>query len=162
MAYQKRNPNPSKTFISIFCFLLALFLILNGCRSIPVSTPTTSPSPSNIPTAQSAVKIVNSKEAKALMNENKGLKDFVIIDVRTAPEFSSGHMENDINIDIYKTDFKSSISALDRNSKYLIYCQTGIRSAQAARIMDDLGFKEIYDLNGGIAQWIQDGNSVVK
>jgi rhodanese-related sulfurtransferase len=137
--------------ISLLILLLPVFVLaLSGCSSKVAS---------NRPTIN---KVVNAAEANTLMTQNQGLKDFVILDVRTAEEFASGHLANAINIDIYKADFKTKISELDRNYKYLVYCRTGSRSAQAAGVMNDLGFKEIYDLGGGITRWIQENNPVVK
>ncbi|MBU1558020.1 rhodanese-like domain-containing protein, partial [Patescibacteria group bacterium] len=42
---------------------------------------------------------------------------------------------------------------LDKNNKFLIYCAGGVRSNSAGRFMDSLGFNEVYELEGGIANW---------
>lgn len=143
-------------------FLAGSILISGGCQTSATNMPATIlPSATN--TTQTKInKIVSPAEAASLIAENEGAADFVILDVRTADEFSSGHIQNALNIDIYKSDFKSRISQLSRTNKYLVYCRTGVRSAEAARIMSDLGFTTIYDLSGGITQWIQAGNKVVK
>jgi rhodanese-related sulfurtransferase len=153
-----------KNLLPILISLLAgLILIISGCRSTPLTLVPSSSQPSksnsNRPTVN---KIITATEAKSLMVENQGSLDFVILDVRTAEEFDSGHLPNARNFDIYKPDFKSKISELERAKNYLVYCRTGSRSAQAVAIMSDLGFQELYDLSGGITQWIQEGNSIVK
>ena len=143
-------------------FLAGPILIAVGCQTSAKNIPTTI-LPSATETAQIKInKIVSPTEANSLIAENQGSTEFVILDVRTTDEYSTGHIQNALNIDIYQSDFKSRISQLDRTNKYLVYCRTGVRSAEAARIMSDLGFTTIYDLSGGISQWIQAGNKVVK
>jgi rhodanese-related sulfurtransferase len=78
----------------------------------------------------------------------------VILDVRTEDEFNDGFIANAINIDIHKgQDFVTEIEALDKNKKYYIYCRSGMRSAKACEIMNQLGFENTYNLLGGILDW---------
>lgn len=76
-----------------------------------------------------------------------------IIDVRTPSEYQEGHIENAQNINVQSADFKSKMENFDKTKPIYIYCRSGARSAKAARIMEEMGFKEIYDLNGGILSW---------
>lgn len=75
-----------------------------------------------------------------------------IIDIRTSEEFLAGHIEKSANIDYYGS-FEEEIEKLDKNNKYLIYCKSGNRSGQALKIFEKLGFKEVYDLEGGYIAW---------
>lgn len=68
-------------------------------------------------------------DANDLIQKNKDNPNFMIIDVRIAEEFDSGHIANSINIDYYSPDFKSVVSRLDENNQYLVYCETGGRGA---------------------------------
>ncbi|RTY66646.1 rhodanese-like domain-containing protein [Flavobacterium sp. GSP27] len=78
----------------------------------------------------------------------------VILDVRTEDEFSEGYIANAINIDIHSgQDFVTEIEALDKNKKYYVYCRSGMRSAKACEIMNQLGFENAYNLIGGIIEW---------
>jgi rhodanese-related sulfurtransferase len=78
----------------------------------------------------------------------------VILDVRTEAEFNEGFIANAINIDIHRgQDFVSEIEALDKNKKYYVYCRSGMRSAKACEIMNQLGFENAYNLLGGILEW---------
>ncbi len=72
-----------------------------------------------------------------------------LIDVRTPEEYTEGKIENAQNIDFYANDFKSKIEALDKSKPVFVYCRSGGRSAKAANIFKEAGFKEIYDLQGG-------------
>lgn len=92
----------------------------------------------------------------------KETKEAVLIDVRTPGEYAQGHLANAVSIDIYANDFKSRVSKLDKTKPVFVYCKAGSRSSSAVDIMEDLGFKEIYDLNGGIISWQQADKPIVK
>jgi rhodanese-related sulfurtransferase len=78
----------------------------------------------------------------------------VILDVRTEDECNEGIIENSINIDIHMGQgFIDKIEALDKNKNYYVYCRSGMRSAKACEIMNELGFKNAYNLVGGIIAW---------
>lgn len=70
----------------------------------------------------------------------------VIIDVRTPEEFASGHLDGALNIDVSSLDFDQKIIELDPKVRYLIYCRSGNRSAQALARMNGLGFTDMVDL----------------
>ena len=83
----------------------------------------------------------------------------VVLDVRTDAEVADGIIANAIHIDIYKgQEFVSEIEALDKNKNYYVYCRSGNRSGQACNIMEQLGFDNAYNLEGGILEW--EGNLV--
>jgi len=77
----------------------------------------------------------------------------VLIDVRTPDEFDSGHINSALNIDIYNSNFENEISKLEREKPVFLYCRSGGRSATAANKLKELGFKTIYNLEGGITAW---------
>ena len=78
----------------------------------------------------------------------------VILDVRTQDEFNEGFIANAINIDIHRgEDFVNEIEALDKSKNYYVYCRSGMRSAKACEIMNQLGFENAYNLIGGITEW---------
>ncbi len=76
-----------------------------------------------------------------------------IIDVRTPGEFSQGHLKNAVNYDISKSGFENQIASLDKLKPVLVYCLTGSRSTYAVRYLQSIGFKEVYELSGGILKW---------
>jgi len=78
----------------------------------------------------------------------------VVLDVRTEDECHDGIIPNAINIDIYKGQgFIYQIEELDKSKNYYVYCKAGSRSQQACLIMDELGFDNTYNLEGGFLQW---------
>jgi rhodanese-related sulfurtransferase len=78
----------------------------------------------------------------------------VVLDVRTQDEINEGIIPNAIHIDIYRGQgFIYEIDQLDKSKNYYVYCKSGGRSAQACAIMNQLGFKNAYNLIGGITDW---------
>jgi rhodanese-related sulfurtransferase len=78
----------------------------------------------------------------------------VILDVRTEEECNEGIIPNAITIDIYKGQwFIYEVDALDKTKNYYVYCKAGGRSAQACAVMNQLGFENTYNLEGGFMQW---------
>jgi len=80
--------------------------------------------------------------------------DAIILDVRTEDEFENGYIPNAKNIDIYLgQEFISELKRLDKNKSYYVYCRSGNRSGQACAIMNQLGFENAYNLEGGFLDW---------
>lgn len=78
----------------------------------------------------------------------------VILDVRTDDEIEEGYIPGAKNIDIYKgQEFVNEVEKLDKDKNYYIYCRSGKRSAQACTILDQMGFANTYNLEGGFMEW---------
>lgn len=84
----------------------------------------------------------------------------IVLDVRTPGEFAAGHLPNAININVNGSDFDRQVAKLDKAKPILVYCKAGSRSATAADKMQDMGFREIYNLSGGIMKWESAGKPV--
>lgn len=93
---------------------------------------------------------IAASEYQKLLN---GKKDVQLIDVRTPGEYNEGHLTNALNIDYNAPDFQQKIDALDKSKTTMIYCLSGGRSAGAMKYMTSSGFKEVYNLDGGILKW---------
>ena len=77
-----------------------------------------------------------------------------LVDVRTPSEFNGGHIKNAKNIDFFnQVDFMKKINKLNKEEPVCLYCRSGNRSQKAARKLDSLGFKKIFDLKGGYMNW---------
>lgn len=83
--------------------------------------------------------------------------DVQLLDVRTPEEFKEGHVANAMNINVLEDDFAAKVETLDRQEPVYLYCRSGKRSAKASAILKDLGFKEIYDMEGGFLSWEDKG-----
>ena len=103
---------------------------------------------------------VNNLDANAFASDIKN-PGVVVLDVRTAGEFASGHIENAINIDVESSDFDSQIAELDKKVEYAVYCHSGRRSGIASDKMAKSGFEKVTNLNGGIQAWQSAGFPLV-
>lgn len=95
-------------------------------------------------------KVTVSGAYKALTQNNK----IQILDVRTAAEYDSKHIDNAIHIDwTKKNNFEEMIiSKLDKKRPVYVYCLSGGRSAQAAKFMEDKGYN-VTEIEGGVLKW---------
>ncbi|MEP6795262.1 MAG: thioredoxin domain-containing protein [Saprospiraceae bacterium] len=76
-----------------------------------------------------------------------------IVDVRTPEEFEKGHLVNAKNFDWNSSNFDVQISGLDKSLPVFVYCLSGGRSSSAVNKMLSAGFKEVYEMDGGILKW---------
>lgn len=77
----------------------------------------------------------------------------VLLDVRTPGEFQGGYIPRALNIDWNGSDFDQRIKNLDKNQSVYVYCLSGGRSADAADFLRKEGFRQVYELKGGINAW---------
>ena len=80
--------------------------------------------------------------------------DVITLDVRTPGEFSEGHIEGAINIDVEGASFDSEIANLDKTKSYAVYCRSGRRSIFAVDKMSATGFEKLSNLENGINDWL--------
>lgn len=77
----------------------------------------------------------------------------ILVDVRTAEEYGSGHIENALNIDVKQDDFeKNAINMLPKDKTIAVYCRSGRRSKKAAEILSQNGYNVI-ELDSGYTGW---------
>jgi rhodanese-related sulfurtransferase len=84
-----------------------------------------------------------------------------ILDVRTPDEVARGIIEGALVIDFYDEDFKKQLKKLDRTKPVYVYCASGGRSADAAEMLTEMGYKQVFNLAGGIKAWKAAGKPVV-
>ena len=137
--------------MALLSLLIVPSVLVSGCIGQEVS---------NLETQ--IIEDVTLEEAFTLIEDNRSNQDFVIIDVRTPEEYASGHIERAINLDFYSETFKDELDELDRDKTYLIYCRTARRSGKALDMMEELGFREVYNMLGGMVRWEVVGLPTVK
>ena len=77
-----------------------------------------------------------------------------ILDVRTEEEVEEGYIPGATVIDFYLgAEFVEELEKLDKSKNYYVYCRSGKRSGQACAIMNSMGFKNTYNLEGGFMNW---------
>ena len=139
---------PRVTIAATSLMLLGIALSCGGSEAQrPTSRPASRPS---------TWKTVSPNEFQKLVKDSGN----IILDIRTPREFQIGHIRGSVNIDFKGRDFEKKISELDKSTTYLVYCRTGMRSAQAAKKLNASGFTSIYELDGGIAAWWEAGKPV--
>ena len=144
-----------KIILITLLVLLSFLYVTGSCAYITGENTSTRP-------YEQEIYDVTTDKASNLIQENAGNPDFMVIDVRTPEEYASGYIDTAVNIDYYTADFREQLAALDKDKTYLIYCRTGRRSAGARDIMAELGFREVYNMSGGIVAWEAEGRPVVR
>lgn len=79
--------------------------------------------------------------------------DVIVIDVRTPEEIVRGKIEHASELNLFDPTFSEKILKLQTDKKILVYCRSGGRSSEAAKILESKGFTDIVNLSGGIAAW---------
>lgn len=70
----------------------------------------------------------------------------ILIDVRTAEEYATGHLEGARLLDFTGGDLADAIPSLDPEAEYLVYCRSGNRAGQAIALMEQAGFTNLTNL----------------
>lgn len=102
--------------------------------------------------------IIQAGEFKEKLEKDSG----IVLDVRTQGEFNNGHVAGALLLDIMKPDFGDQIKKLDKEKTYYVYCRSGNRSTKATALMNELGFKKVYNVKDGIDNILKSGVPVAK
>lgn len=112
-------------------------------------------------TVQADATIAKNVDTNEFQEHIDSKKGGILLDVRTPDELTAeGSIEGNINIDYRSADFKEQLNKLDKDKPVMVYCAVGGRSGQAMKMMEKMGFKEIYNLSGGIRAWQSEGKPV--
>lgn len=86
-------------------------------------------------------------------------QDYLLIDVRTPEEYQEETIPSAINIDVENDAFRSEVEKIDKNTPLIIFCKLGGRSETAAEILNNLGFTNVKEIEGGFEAWktVQEG-----
>ena len=85
-----------------------------------------------------------------------------VLDVRSAQEFARGHVTGAINMDIHSPDFVVRAAQFDKKKPILVNCHVGSRGAIAAAELAKIGFKSVFNLEGGLDAWEKAGHEAEK
>lgn len=121
-----------------FIPFLLVWIVLTGCAA-----------PAGESGAENTYRQVTMEEAAALMEEESG---YILLDVRTASEFSEKHIPGAINIPNETISSEDIPELPDKGQLILVYCRSGNRSKQAAEKLVKLGYTNIVEF-GGILDW---------
>ena len=85
-----------------------------------------------------------------------------ILDVRTPGEYADGHLKNSLLIPHTEVQANASKLPADKEKPILCYCAAGVRSAKACKVLNGLGYKKVFNLDGGINAWLEAGKPVAR
>jgi rhodanese-related sulfurtransferase len=104
-----------------------------------------------IATRFSGVKGLRTLNADQLNDELKANRNYVLIDVREPGEVKQGYIAGATNIPL--SQFKQRIGEIPQDRSIYLYCRSGMRSKQAARLLYKSGYRKLAHLQGGIMTW---------
>ena len=105
---------------------------------------------------ESIVELIGTNEFGQLDNSTQ------LIDVRTPEEYSEGYIKHAKNVNFFDENFMELMAELSKDEALYIYCKAGGRSAKAAEKLKEAGFTKVYDLDGGMAQWQDEGKVITQ
>ena len=96
-------------------------------------------------------KYIESEELKKMLDEKE---DFVLLDTRNKHEIKVGRFRNAVDLGINSfREFPKNISKLDKDKKIVMYCTGGVRCEKASAFLNENGFKDVNQLQGGIIDY---------
>jgi rhodanese-related sulfurtransferase len=101
---------------------------------------------------------VSQLQATQMMNQGKTL----VLDVRDAAEFATGHLQNAKHIPLNELSTRLKELEKSKSNTVITVCERGVRSASAAALLTKQGFTQVFSLEGGVAAWKSQGLPTVK
>ena len=77
--------------------------------------------------------------------------NFIIVDIRDDASYDEAHISGAINIPLNELGYR--VFSLDKTKDIIVYCFTGVTSQVACQILVNAGFKDVYNMTGGIKAW---------
>lgn len=128
---------PGKALIC--CLLMILSCWMTGCQTQTGG--------------QNSYQQISADEAKEMMDTQS---DYLILDVREADEYQSGHIPGAVLFPVGSIDASSAEQIIpSKDTLLLVYCRSGNRSKTAASALAELGYTQVYEF-GGINDWPYD------
>jgi rhodanese-related sulfurtransferase len=95
------------------------------------------------------MKTINVTELKKMISDKE---DFSLIDVREENEFEADNIDG---ILIPLGEIPSRMNEIPKNKKVIVHCRSGVRSANAIQFLEQNGYDNLHNLEGGIIAWNQ-------
>ncbi|KAB2941336.1 MAG: molybdopterin biosynthesis protein [Candidatus Methanoperedens nitroreducens] len=131
----------------IIILSIAVLAIFSGCVS------------DTKPAVKNQYTDISVQQAKEMIDR----QEVFILDVRTEGEYAAGHIKGSTLLavqDIPKQELVEKLKEIPKDRKILVYCRSGARSAKASGILAENGFARVYNMQGGITEWMNAGYEV--
>ena len=103
--------------------------------------------------AKSKIQEVDTQTASEKIASNQ----VVVLDVREPDEFEQGALKNVVHIPRGHLEAQVESKIVDKTSPVIVYCAGGVRSAFAAKTLQDLGYANVLSMAGGFGKWKDEG-----
>ena len=103
---------------------------------------------------------ISPEQAKEMLAS--GDSDLLLLDVRTKGEYKEGHIKGAKLIPVQVLSGMIDEITDYREKKVIVYCRSGKRSLKASSLLQEKGFKTIYNMDGGIKKWGRLGYDIEK
>jgi len=129
-------------------FILFLSGFLAACGD---TAPSTQPIDKTLPEVTTISKKLTAEEFQVKLNK---ISNEQLVDVRSIEELvDTGKIPGAKHIDYHGGEFNAQIDELDKNRPVMVYCKSGGRSGKTAKMLQQMRFKEVYDMKGGMTSW---------
>ena len=104
--------------------------------------------------AKSQIREITVHDVQDKFNPENG---FTLLDVREDDEWQQGHLDRAVFLPRGFLEVKADKVLADRSQPIVVYCAGGVRSALAAKTLQDLGYTDVYSMRGGFTEWKNNG-----
>ena len=109
--------------------------------------------------AKASIREVSVDDVKKMIDNKEKI---IILDVRDKEEFETGYIPGAINLSRGMLEFKISIMIPDKNARIIVYCGIDLRGPLATRTLNEFGYKNAVNINGGLKAWKAAGYPIAK
>lgn len=92
-------------------------------------------------------KEINYCQAKRMIAQDPNV---ILLDVRSKQEYEEGHLSGSIPLCLYDICKQANKVLPNKEQTIIIYCSSGNRSKEAQKILEDMGYENVYNLKGGL------------
>ena len=92
-------------------------------------------------------KQISVEESKEMISS-----DIYLLDIRDEMSFAKSHISGAVHLTNESID--EFLVDADKNKTTIVYCYKGISSIDAAKYLSDIGFTEVYSMQGGYQEWV--------
>lgn len=107
------------------------------------------------------MRTIGTRELKSIIDDEREL---LFLNVLSEEDFARAHIPGSRNLPISREDFVERIADMagGKDARIVVYCSSFDceASTKAAKLLDKAGFKEVLDYEGGMKQWLEDGNEI--